>query len=76
MSPPIGVGQATEDRDERGLAGPVRPEQAEQFPGFDLQRNAVERDGLAITLADVGDFEDRLGHGDYDTAPVPVCPCR
>ena len=33
----VGSAQAAQDRDERGLAGPVSSEQAEDLPGFDAQ---------------------------------------
>ena len=58
------------------LPAPFGPSRPNNSPAVHGQRNAVERDGLAVALADVRDFEDRLGHGGYDTAPVPVCPCR
>src|SRR5436190_9887046 len=38
--------------DERGLARPVRTQQAEDLAAFDLQRYSIERDGLAEALGD------------------------
>src|SRR5690606_34438922 len=36
------VGQACQDRDQRGLAGTIRAEQAEEFAMFDRERDIVE----------------------------------
>ena len=40
--------QRGEDLDERGLAGAVGAEQAEEFAGPDLERYAVERDEFVV----------------------------
>jgi hypothetical protein len=61
----VGVGEAAEDREERGLPGPVRAEQAEEFARLNREGDAIQRDVRAVPLANVGDFEDAFRHGDY-----------
>ena len=49
----IGRAQTGHQRHERGFAGPVRPEQAEEFTGADLQRHSVQRGERAVALGDM-----------------------
>src|SRR6185503_15020103 len=48
--------QAGDDVDQGGLAGPVRPEQAEELSFFDGERDPVERPQRAVVFFDVADF--------------------
>ena len=49
--------QAGNRAQQRGLAGPGRPEQRDEFAGLDLQVHAVERGETAEFLCDVADFD-------------------
>ena len=59
----VGVEKPRQDRQQRRLPGPVGAEQAEELARLDGKRNAVQGDGLPVTLADVRDFENRRRHG-------------
>ena len=48
----VGLSQAAQDRDERGLAGPVSSEQAEDLSGFDAQVDPAQDLVSAVALAD------------------------
>jgi hypothetical protein len=52
-----GSRQPGDDADQRGLAGPVRPEQSEDLPGFDGERHAGERLKRAVALLDIPDLD-------------------
>src|SRR3546814_17358166 len=45
--------------DGRGLAGPIRAEQADNLATTDLERDVVDRDGVAILLAQSADGQHR-----------------
>ena len=45
--------EAAQAVEQRGLAGAVRPDQAEQMPSGDVERHVVERDDAAETHADI-----------------------
>ena len=55
----IGLEYAERDAHGGRLAGPVRPDEAEQPALLRPQREAVERDGLAVATAEVDEFEHR-----------------
>ena len=48
----VGSAQAAQNRDERGLAGPVSSEQAEDLSGFDAQVDPAQDIVSAVALAD------------------------
>jgi hypothetical protein len=54
----IGGGEPAEDREQRGLARAVGPEQAEHFAPVDPQIDAVEGEGLSESLTECVHFED------------------
>ena len=45
------------------LPAPLGPSRPNSLARLDGEDHAVERDGLAVSLANVRDFEDRVGHG-------------
>ena len=53
------VQRAADAIDQRRFAGAVRPDQAEPLAGRDRQRNLVERDEAAETLAEIVDLQKR-----------------
>ena len=50
--PTVGAAQPAQDRDERGLAGPVSSEQSEYLPGFDAQVDPAQDLVSAVALVD------------------------
>jgi hypothetical protein len=52
--------QVQQDLDCRGLAGPVRPEEAEDLTGFNGEVEAVQGDLAAVLLAERGRFDGCL----------------
>ena len=56
----VGPDDVHQDPDERALAGAVRPEQAEDLAGMDVERHAAKRRRVAVALDDVVERED--GH--------------
>ena len=52
----VGSAQAAQDRDERGLAGPVSSEQTEYLPRFDVQVDPSQDLVGAVALADFPGF--------------------
>ena len=70
---PAGHVRVAHDREEeRGLADPVPAEDREAAPGRDLQRDPVERHGVAVAGPDALEGEQRLSHGarPRDTPPA------
>jgi len=63
----IGKFQPGDGAEQRGLAGPGRPEQRDKFAGFDLEAHAVERGEVAELFRDVDDFDAHL------MIPVSFC---
>src|SRR3954468_192034 len=63
---------ALEDLDGRGLAGAVRPEQAEHLAARDLERHAAHRLDGPVALAQVAHADGRLGG--HAQAPAPDAP--
>ena len=59
---PIGLANPLDALHRRGLAGAVGTDQAEDLAVVDLERHVVDRDGLAVGLADAGDADDDSGH--------------
>src|SRR3712207_7482062 len=56
----LGSRQAHDLVDERGLPGPVRPEQPVKAPGLDLQRDLVQRQQpVRVGLLEAPDLERR-----------------
>jgi hypothetical protein len=53
----VGLAVALEDLDQRRLAGAVGPEQREHLAARDGQVHAVERDALAVRLAQIPDAD-------------------
>jgi hypothetical protein len=61
----VGRGEAFADLDRRGLAGAVRPEQAETLAGPDLQLDAVDGDDILERLPEIAHAQrggQRIGH--------------
>ncbi len=54
---------ALEDLDRRGLAGPVRPEQAEHLPALDGEGDAAHGLHVAVRLAQVCHLDGRAHEG-------------
>jgi hypothetical protein len=54
------MGEAGQDPDRRGLAGPVRAEQAEDGAARDVEVEAVEREHRAKPLREAADADRRL----------------
>ena len=52
----VGSAQAAQNRDERGLAGPISSEQAKDLPRFDAQVDPAQDLVGAVALADFPDF--------------------
>ncbi len=50
--PRLGCAQAGDERHQRGLAGAIGPEQAEELAAGDVQRNVIQRDEGTIALGD------------------------
>src|SRR5205814_5401347 len=63
LGPPGGRAvQAEDEPQERGLAGAVGPEQAQDAPRLDRQRHVVERDlAVLVDLGEVLGLDDQLG---------------
>ena len=59
----IGPAVSLENLHRRGLAGPVRSEQAEHLAGHDVERQTVDRSILAVTLFERRDLDCRYRHG-------------
>ena len=55
----IGAAEALQDLDRRGLAGAVRPQQAEDLAAGDVEVDAVHRDEVAVVLDQAADADDR-----------------
>ena len=55
----VGAAEAGDDRDQRGLARPVGPEQTEDRPGVHLEVDAGERRRAAVRLPQRHDGEHR-----------------
>ena len=53
----VGVFEAGDDPEQRGLAAAGRAQQRDQLARREVQRDAVERDEAAEGLADVLDFD-------------------
>ncbi len=53
----IGPDQAGDDGDQRGLAGTVRPEQAEELAFFNAQGNAAQGLQGLVAFLDIGDLD-------------------
>ena len=64
------LGDAEQDLDERGLAGAVLAEQAEDFAALDGQRHAPQRLDAAVVLDEVVGDDD--GHGSILWARIPI----
>jgi len=57
-----GLAKPGEQRQERRLAGPVGPEQAENLTGVDLEGDARKRPGRAVGVGDIANFEQGGRH--------------
>src|SRR5215211_41837 len=72
----IGPGQADHAVYERGLSCPVRPQQPEELPGLDLERDPVEREkSVGISLPELLYLEGRYAVGLHPiTVPAAFSP--
>ena len=61
-SVPSASGEARDRVDQRGLAGAVRADQPETWPGVTVSGDALDRDGAAVPHGQVADLERALGH--------------
>jgi hypothetical protein len=70
----VGLDQAGDDRDGRGLAGTVGSEQAVGLPRRDVEADVTYRFDVAEALADAVDLQDRFDGSPPrgDLAPPPV----
>ena len=65
--------EGRQDADRGGLAGAVRPEEAEQLAGRDVEADAVHGARLAVDLDEVVDFDDRgVFHSGHHGRVMPV----
>ena len=55
--PRVGGQETADDRDRRRLPGPVRPEEADDRPLLDAERDAVDGGNAVVGLAKTGDLE-------------------
>src|SRR5690606_27913970 len=68
------IEQAADRPDQRGLAGAVRAEQAEDLPLADLEIDPVESAHAALVgLRQAGDLENRFGHGRNNGGALALC---
>ena len=56
----VGRAQTLEDLDRRRLARAVRPEQAKDLAGRDIEIDPVDRSGVAVALDEAADANDRF----------------
>src|SRR5262249_37802488 len=81
------VGQAQHHQDGGGLAGAVRPEETEDLPLADRERDAVHSRRAAVALGQPLDFDDIFVHrrpnlataasmisSATPTMPIPISP--
>jgi hypothetical protein len=61
--------EAGDDREQGGLAGPVRTDQSGDAPRQSDERSPVQGEQTAEALGDILDLEQWLSHG---RAPLPV----
>ena len=61
----VGHEQRGEDRQERRLAGAVRPEKADDLARVDVERYAGQRDPRSVALGDALDRDLSLHDGQY-----------
>jgi hypothetical protein len=54
--------QVEEHPQRRGLAGPVRPEEAGHTSRLDLERQVIYRSDLRVQLGQMGDDDLSIGH--------------
>ncbi len=71
----VGRAQALEDLDRGRLAGAVRPEQAEDLAGADLEIDAVDGGDVGVALDQAADTDDRFP-GDRGGRALPRCGAR
>jgi hypothetical protein len=65
--PGAGRDDAADDRDQRGLARAIRPEQREDLAALDFEIDVIERlVARAIGLADLGNRQDGSHWGPRD----------
>ena len=66
------LGQAQHHQDGGGLAGAVRPEQAEDLAAPDSERNSVHRHGAAVALGQALGLDDGIAHRRPNRATAPT----
>ena len=66
------LGQAEHHQDGRGLAGAVRPEQAEDLAARDRERDAVHGRGAAVALGEALRLDDGVAHRRPNLATAPT----
>ena len=77
MAPRSGAREALDALHRRGLAGAVRPDQAEDLALLHVERDVVDGDRPAVGLADGGDVDDGVaGHAQGGTALCHAPPGR
>src|SRR5579883_2375069 len=68
--------ETAEAVEQRGLAGPIRPDQAEQLAGADREGDAVERNDAAEAHADVAYGDERRRRGGHSSLSAPLAKPR
>ena len=66
------VGEAEHHQDGRGLAGAVRPQQAERLAPQDVEIDAVDDDARAVALGEAPRGDDGLAHRRPNLATAPT----
>ena len=71
--PAVGVDDAADDADQRGLAGAVGPEQREDLAAPDVEVDVLQRlEARGIGLGQVGDGDDGVGMVRSQLHVIPV----
>src|SRR5262244_3607941 len=65
------IGEAQHHQDRGGLAGAVRPEEAEGLALENVEVERVDDDGLAVALGEASRGDDRLAHRRPNLATAP-----
>lgn len=58
----VGLSQPQEHVDDGRLAGPIRPDNADDLAWINLERDAIDGFESFEKFGDGFDFDDRLGH--------------
>ena len=70
MLPSVGVLEAGDDAQQRGLAAAGRAQQRDELARGELEADVVERDEVAERLADAADFNAHGASGSWSCTPA------